>query len=400
MSLFPGLEQREAEASALAKVASAAAVARLREREADFTPRFVARAVVEAVLRAVIVDMRDLGARSVGIEGSVYTVWPAIGASDSDQSLGARVHQDGGGPFILFHDPPHWQLLPDDPRRDPLTVPPRRRVIRVLDICAGAGVWASEVRRFAALLGFDVHITAVDYEPDERPNLERHADEVIIGDWHEGLGMVLADVAVRTVTPAGVEIEVTESRWVWGPNRREYDVIIGNPAFSHARAATRAGWPAASGPPKKEGGPPTVTRTEAKRRKHLTDAMIAAGEYGERAEYDTAGSMPALCLECAPAVVLYTTQQCYTKTSAGWLTRLDYPYAVAYEVPSSIGHRGRGEGQDDKPYSAFVWLRGRGEPTATFMLTPISDRNWDMRPGTEPDEWLEAQGIPFLRVAA
>jgi hypothetical protein len=340
--------------------------------------------VVEAVMRATIVDQRHLGARSVGIEGSVYTVWPSIGAADSDQSLGARVHQDGGGPFILFHDPPHWQLLPDDPRRDPLTVAPRRRVIRVLDICAGAGVFSSEVRRFAALLGFEVWITAVDFEPEERPWLLRHADEVIIGDWHVALGMVRNELG----------------QWVWGPDgKREYDLIIGNPAFTQARAPTRAGWPAASGPPKKPGGQPTVTRSEAKIRKRLTDAMVAAGEYGERAEYDTAGSMTALCLECAPAVCLYTTQQCYTKTSSGWLTRLDYPYAVVYEVPSSVGHRGRGAGQDDKPYSAFVWMRGRGEPSQTFMIKPIADRNWDMRPGTEPDEWLEQQGIPWLRAA-
>ena len=379
-SLFPDIELREAEAAALEKVASQAAIARLREREADFTPRLVARAVVEAVLRAYISDRRhSTGGACLGIVGSPYTVWPAIGAAPASTSLGGRMHDDEGGPFIAIDG--------------------QRRVIRVLDLGAGAGVWSSEVRRFAALLGFDVWITAVDYEPDERPNLERHADEIIIGDWREALGMVRKRVLVRTMTPAGCEIEVEEDVWVWGPNRREYDLIIGNPPFSQARAATRAGWPEASGPPKKEGGPPTVTKTEARRRKHLTDAMVAAGEYPERAEYDTAGSMPALCLECAPAVVLYTTQQCYTKTSAGWLTWLDYPAALQFNIPSSIGHRGRGEGQDDKPYSAFVWLRGKGEPTATFMLKPIVDRNWDMRPGTEPDEWLEAQGIPVLRAA-
>jgi hypothetical protein len=303
-----------------------------------------------------------------------YTIWPSIARANEEWMLERGVL---AAPIVEFFDG-------------------RRRTIRVLDICAGAGVWSSEVRRFAALLGFEVWITAVDYEPDERQHLVRHADEVIIGNWHEALGMMERKVWVKTMTPAGTEIEVEETRWVWG-EKREYDMIIGNPAFSQARAATRAGWPAASGPPKEDGGPPTVTKAEAKRRKQLTDAVVAAGEYGERAEYDTAGSMPALCLECAPAVVLYTTQQCYTKTSAGWLTRLDYPYAVVYEIPSSIGHRGRGKGQDDKPYSAFVWLRGRGEPAQTFMLKPVEDRNWDVRPGTEPDEWLEANGIPFFK---
>jgi len=375
VSLFPEIELREAEVAAIEKLASEAAVARLRAREADFTPRLVARAVVEAALRCIVFH----GAR---ILGSQYTIWPTIAEADAPRATRSKHAEDG--PFLDLDDG-------------------RRRVIRVLDICAGAGVFSSEVRRFAALLGFDVWITAVDYEPDELPHLRRHADEVIIGDWHVALGMEQRKVFVTTMTPAGCEIEVEETRWVWGENRgenrREYDLIIGNPAFTQARAATRGGWPEASGPPKKPGGPPTVTKTEARRRKHLTDARVAAGEYAERAEYDTAGSMPALCLECAPAVVLYTTQQCYLKTSAGWLTRLDYPYAVTYEIPSSIGHRGRGEGQDDKPYSAFVWLRGRGEPTATFMLPPIADRNWDVRPGTETDEWLAANGIPVLRAA-
>jgi hypothetical protein len=28
-------------------------------------------------------------------------------------------------------------------------------------------------------------------------------------------------------------------------------------------------------------------------------------------------------------------------------------------------------------------------------LRPISDRNWDERPGAESDEWLKEQGIPL-----
>ncbi len=352
-SLFPGLAAAEREQLEVERARQAAAETRLREREADFTPRRVTRAVVEAALHCTV----PRGAR---ILGTRHTVWHAIGEAGAPRPRGAELY----GPFIE---------LDDD----------RRRVIRVLDICAGAGVWASEVLRFAAAHGFEVHITAVDYEPDERANLLRHAHEVIIGDWHEALGMVQDERGV----------------WVWGPERREYDLVIGNPAFSQARAATRAEWPRASGPPKKQGGPATVTKAEARERKRLTDKMLEAGEFPERAEYDTAGSMPALCLECAPAVVLYTTQQCYLKTSSGWLTRLDYPYAVVYEIPSSIGHRGRGEGQDDKPYAAFMWLRGRGEPSETFMLRPIADRNWDERPGTESDAWLAANGIPVLRKA-
>jgi hypothetical protein len=362
--LFPALDAAERAQVAAAFARKDAIVSRLREREADFTPRLVARAVVEAVLRLRI--HKHAGVTS--LVGSEFTAWPAIGLAKCKAWIGGFIirgddapDSGDGGPFIEVADG-------------------RRRVIHVLDICAGAGVFASEIRRFAALLGFEVHITAVDYEPDELPNLVRHADEVIIGDWHTALGMVQDELGV----------------WVWGPDgKREFDLIIGNPAFSQARAATRPEWPRASGPPKKPGGQPTVTRAEAKERKRLADLAVAAGEYPERAEYDPSKSMPALCLECAPAVVLYATQQCYTKTSSGWLTRIDYPYTVVYEVPSSIGHRGRGEGQDDKPYSAFMWLRGCGEPSSTFMLRPISDRNWDERPGAESDEWLKEQGIPL-----
>jgi hypothetical protein len=365
VSLFPAIDQAEAETAALVKVASLAAVARLREREADFTPRFVCRALLERVLRGEVIETKHTGP-SARISGDAYSVWPTIGRAETITSIGGRVLDGVGGPFIE---------RPID----------RRRVIRVLDICAGAGVWGSEVRRIASMMGFEVWITAVDYEPDERENLIRHADEVIIGDWHVALGMEQNERGV----------------WFWPGEKREYDLIVGNPAFSQARAATRPEWPEASGPPKKDGGQPTVTKAEAKIRKQLTDAMIEAGEYPERAEYDTANSMPALCLQCAPAVCLYTTQQCYLKTSSGWLTWLDYPGALAFNVPSSIGHRGRSGGMDDKPYGVSVWLRGheRTAPTLTFMIDPVEDRGYDMRPGTEPDEWLEAHGIPFLRAA-
>jgi hypothetical protein len=363
VTLFPELEQREAEASTLAKVASAAAVARLREREADFTPRFVCRALLERVFKGCV-QVRGGAALIERLAGQSKepSIWPAVGRADVSTRIGEAA-ANWQGPIIETGD--------------------QTRVIRVLDICAGAGVWASEVRRIAEMMGFEVLITAVDYEPDERPWLVRHADRVIIGDWHEALGMVQDEHGV----------------WVWSGDRVEFDIIVGNPAFSQARAATRPEWPEASGPPKKEGGQPTVTKAEARIRKQLTNAMIEAGEYPARAEYDTANSMPALCLQCAPVVCLYTTQQCYLKTSSGWLTWLDYPGALAFNVPSSIGHRGRSGGMDDKPYGVTVWTREhqRGEPTLTFMIDPVDDRGYDLRPGTEPDEWLEEQGNPWLR---
>lgn len=76
------------------------------------------------------------------------------------------------------------------------------RALRVLDWCAGAGVWSSEMRALARDLGFDVEITAVEIDERERPHLERWADRVWIGDAR-------------------------------GMDRLSgFDLVIGNPAFS------------------------------------------------------------------------------------------------------------------------------------------------------------------------
>jgi hypothetical protein len=56
--------------------------------------------------------------------------------------------------------------------------------LRVLDVCAGYGCWASELRRLAALQGWPVHITGVELFEPRRAVLEKWCDEVVIGDWH------------------------------------------------------------------------------------------------------------------------------------------------------------------------------------------------------------------------
>lgn len=74
--------------------------------------------------------------------------------------------------------------------------------LRVLDWCAGSGVWSSEIRALLAEAGVPVHITAVELRASERTMLERWADTVIIGDQAAAL------------------------------EGQRYDLIIGNPAFS------------------------------------------------------------------------------------------------------------------------------------------------------------------------
>ena len=254
-------------------------------------------------------------------------------------------------------------------------------VVEVLDINAGAGVFASEVLRWAVLHGVRVHITAVEIRDEERQWLLRTAHKVVIADWHAGLGM-------RRVT-------AMSAQWMFAGQRR-FDLVIGNPAFRQARAPLREGWPAPRHDNDGNRIKPTVEETAT--RKRLTAEAVAAGLLPELAEYDPAQSMPALCIQCAPVVALYGTQQMWTKTASGWLVREHLPPALAWDIPGSLGHRGQGAGQDRVPYSMTIWKRGHDGATATRMLEPIpsGDRNWTMRPGTEPIEWLEANGIPYL----
>lgn len=75
----------------------------------------------------------------------------------------------------------------------------KRTVKRILDVCAGAGVWSMEARRLFP----SAHITAVEIRPEERKWLEQWCDEVIIAD----------------IANAGLQLGL-------------YDAIVGNPPFS------------------------------------------------------------------------------------------------------------------------------------------------------------------------
>lgn len=76
-------------------------------------------------------------------------------------------------------------------------------LLRVLDLCAGYGVWSMVLRQLAALMGFAVHITAVEIRQECRPSLLRHCDTVHI-----------VDAAT------------------WAQTRDRYDFVVGNPPFS------------------------------------------------------------------------------------------------------------------------------------------------------------------------
>jgi hypothetical protein len=128
---------------------------REREYEVDRTPRGLVRAALEAHLAA-----RPDHAR-----------WKAV--------------------YVAGHLV--WSELEGDP-------------LRVLDVCAGSGVWASEVVRWCDAHGIPVEIDAIEIRPEEREHLERVAQRVYIGDAFE---MVLKH-----------------------PPLGGWHIVVGNPAFS------------------------------------------------------------------------------------------------------------------------------------------------------------------------
>jgi predicted RNA methylase len=231
--------------------------------------------------------------------------------------------------------------------------------IEVLDTNAGAGVWASCVRRYLERVGARFRITAVEINPDEAQHLRRHADHVVIGNWR-----------------AYVERCQQEGK--------RFHLVIGNPAFSQARAQRHPEWIA----------------YKAARKQKLRARKPSVAEYMPET------SMPALMMTIADAVILYTTQQSWTKTESGYSVALAYPPAVTLNIPGSISHRvgsnpenGKRYGADSVPYATTMWLAGVGTAfTEGYMLPPLSQRSWraDLRPGAEPDEWLAANGIPTV----
>ena len=123
-----------------------------REHELDRTPR----GVVRQALRRLVQARRDRGYASVTIDGDIR-LW-----------------------------------------REDLA----RSSFSVLDWCAGSAVFSSEIRALLAEAGVPVHITALELRACERGNIERWADEVLIGDQSLAL------------------------------ERGPFDLVIGNPAFS------------------------------------------------------------------------------------------------------------------------------------------------------------------------
>jgi hypothetical protein len=238
----------------------------LRDREADYTPRLVVRAILDAAM-----------------------------------------------PRLLNH------LLPFE--RD-AGYPARE--VRILDWCAGAGVWSDEVRgwlrrRFQACgqPPIPVEITAVEIEPTERVHLERVADVVRICDWRELAGT--------------------------------YDLVVGNPPFKscfHAGVQRMIGGEPSQGP---------------RARSMLAYQSIASLQRGSVGRAIARRYPPAIQFDVPGGV----------KHRSGINPKTGDPWT-----------------QDERSYCAFLWCdgmmaRSTGWPRVLLPELPSSARSWTRRPGTE-----------------
>lgn len=219
---------------------------------------------------------------------------------------------------------------------------PRSGPLRVLDVCAGWGCWASEIRRLAApgvktAQGFPVHITGVEIDSRKREDIRRWCDAVVVNDWREF-------IAVRDA-----------GRRVYGGSCcDDFDLAIGNPHFT------------------------ALTHDDPEQ------------------------SMPAVLLRHAPAVLLFHQEQSFQKSEAGARIWHRYPPAAVLHVPGSVRFRvgtnpktGKPYGADSRCYQATLWLRGYEGPASAVMLPwlPAADRRWSTPPGTETGAEAEALGL-------
>lgn len=211
-----------------------------------------------------------------------------------------------------------------------------RNPLRVLDVCAGFGSWSSEFARWwVHALGAPrewLHITGVEIHPPRAVDLRKWCDVEIIGDW------------------ASIE--------------GDYDLAIGNPAFS------------------------------------LLFPDLPHGFRGEVPEENIEASMPAVLLKHAPAVLLLHTQQAFLRGRAGRAVWRRYTPVRQWLIPGAVRFRvgtntktGKPYGSDQRCYCASLWQRAAPRSTMVEMLADLGadDLRWDVEPGSEdPSDDLPA----------
>lgn len=202
--------------------------------------------------------------------------------------------------------------------------------ITVLDVCAGSGVWSSEVRRLALAMGVPVEITAVELDERKHEHLDKWADRVIIDDLAD-----LADIDDYT--------EIGDS----------FDLAIGNPHFSGLVTENP------------DLSMPAQLLRVARR------VMLLHQE--QSLQKSRAGAR--VWAKYPPSSVLHI------------------PGSIRFRSGTNP-KSGKPYGADSRCYQVTTWRRGHTGPAACTMLPwlPSEARRWRVVPGTEePSEDLPAR---------
>ena len=87
----------------------------------------------------------------------------------------------------------------------------RSECVRVVDVCAGYGVWAQRMRALLTATGVGMHITGVEIFAAREAHLRKWCDEIAMDDW---------------------QFAVQQGHFVGGLTHHGWDIAIGNPHFT------------------------------------------------------------------------------------------------------------------------------------------------------------------------
>lgn len=203
---------------------------------------------------------------------------------------------------------------------------------RVLDVCAGYGVWSSELRALHARCGWiQPHITAVEIDERKEPHMRKWADEALAGvDW------------ARALDPQAGE-------------GGHYGLAMGNPHFS-ALVATEPGR-----------SMPGL----------LLEKCGAVLLFHQEQSLQKSASGARVWHTYPPAAVF------------------SVPGSVRFRVGRNP-ETGKRYGADSRCYQATLWLRGHRGPAELVMLPWLDslERRWTVQPGTEEPEDARRPAAP------